>query len=187
MSSKLLYTTAELADLANVTPRTVRYYVANGLLPSSGRPGPGAKFGNDHLARILLIRRLQRDHLPLAEIRRRLESLGEDSLMHVKGDAREGPDTALEYVRSALSEMHGSTSAEPRSHDRSETVDPSAPKALKAAGSTPSHPLDRSRWERVPLTPDVELHLRRPLGRHQQKQVERLIAIGRELLEEDGT
>jgi hypothetical protein len=46
-------------------------------------------------------------------------------------------------------------------------------------------PIERSQWDRVALSPDVELHIRRPLGRTQQKQVDRLVAIARELLEED--
>jgi DNA-binding transcriptional MerR regulator len=36
------YDLAELCDLADVTPRTVRYYVQQGLLPSPGARGPGA-------------------------------------------------------------------------------------------------------------------------------------------------
>ncbi len=66
------YTLQDLADLAEVTPRTIRYYVAQGLLPSPDRVGPGALYGPGHLARLRLIRRLQREHLPLAEIRSRL-------------------------------------------------------------------------------------------------------------------
>jgi hypothetical protein len=58
---------------------------------------------------------------------------------------------------------------------------PAAP--MKPAPETP--PADRSQWDRVVLVPDVELHVRRPLTRHLNKRVERLIAIARELLEED--
>jgi hypothetical protein len=46
-------------------------------------------------------------------------------------------------------------------------------------------PTERSQWDRIQLSPDVELHIRRPLGRAQQKQVDRLVAITRELLEEE--
>src|SRR5262249_49068361 len=46
-------------------------------------------------------------------------------------------------------------------------------------------PMERSQWDRIAPSPDVELHTRRPLGRAQQKQVDRLVAIARELLEED--
>ena len=44
---------------------------------------------------------------------------------------------------------------------------------------------DRSQWERIVLAPDVELHIRRPLARAQNKQVDRLVTIARELLEEE--
>src|ERR671913_1542688 len=69
------YTLIDLARLADVTPRTVRYYVAQGLLPSPEAAGPATRYGEAHLARLRLIKRLQRDHLPLAEIRLRLERL----------------------------------------------------------------------------------------------------------------
>jgi hypothetical protein len=45
--------------------------------------------------------------------------------------------------------------------------------------------MERSQWERISLGPDVELHIRRPLMRAQQKGVDRLVTIARELLEED--
>ena len=44
---------------------------------------------------------------------------------------------------------------------------------------------DRSQWDRVALTQDVELHIRRPLGRDANRRVDRLISIARQLLEED--
>jgi hypothetical protein len=48
-----------------------------------------------------------------------------------------------------------------------------------------AQPIERSQWERIVLAPDVELHIRRPLARAQNKQVDRLVTIARELLEED--
>src|SRR3954452_8774108 len=98
------YSLTELADLAGVTPRTVRYYLAQGLLPAVGQTGPGSKYGETHLARLRLIRRLQAEHLPLAEIRRRLEGLsGPDILTLAAAPAPPVPtDSALDYVRTVL-------------------------------------------------------------------------------------
>src|ERR671916_1871922 len=70
----------ELSSAAGVTPRTIRYYVQQGLLPSPGTRGPGTRYERAHLDRLQLIRRLQRLHLPLAEIRRRLEALDDDGV-----------------------------------------------------------------------------------------------------------
>jgi DNA-binding transcriptional MerR regulator len=66
------YRLRELANAAGGTPRTVRYYIAQGLLPSPGRLGPHTRYGADHLARLRLVRRLQDEGLSLAEIRERL-------------------------------------------------------------------------------------------------------------------
>ena len=71
---------AELATLAGTTPRTVRYYVSVGLLPSPGQVGPGARYSDAHLRRLRLIRRLQAEHQPLAEIRSRLDGLDDDQV-----------------------------------------------------------------------------------------------------------
>jgi hypothetical protein len=82
------------------------------------------------------------------------------------------------------------------SHSMAEDVVPDyGPRPLAAAPAAPApapapaeptvRPGDRSQWERIVLAPDVELHIRRPLPRAQNKQVDRLVTIARELLEED--
>lgn len=71
--SRPAYRLTELADAAGVTPRTVRYYIAQGLLESPGRLGPQTRYGDEHLERLRLIRGLQDERLSLGEIRRRLD------------------------------------------------------------------------------------------------------------------
>ena len=48
----------ELADLVGVPVRTVRYYIAEGLLPGPGTRGKGTVYGEEHLLRLRLIRLL---------------------------------------------------------------------------------------------------------------------------------
>jgi len=43
----------------------------------------------------------------------------------------------------------------------------------------------QSTWERVRLSRDVELNIRRPLSREQTKQVDDLIEAARKILSED--
>ena len=62
--------------------------------------------------------------------------------------------------------------------------EPSAP-APAAQADPPTTTLERSQWERIALGADVELHIRRPLTRTQQKGIDRLVTIARELLEEE--
>jgi DNA-binding transcriptional MerR regulator len=53
------YTARGLAELVGLSERTVRYYVAEGLLPPPPRRGRGAHFGEGHLTRLKLIRAMQ--------------------------------------------------------------------------------------------------------------------------------
>ena len=181
------YSLQDLADLTRVTPRTIRFYVAQGLLPSPGRVGPGATYGPGHLARLRLIRQLQREHLPLAEIRSRLESLDDAAVVTIVEAPRTPPTpgSAADYIRGVLAKSRvsdlpaASALAAP-----ARLMAPPLP-AMHVAPAPETQAADRSQWDRFVLVPDVELHVRRPLTRHLNKRVERLIAIARELLEED--
>jgi DNA-binding transcriptional MerR regulator len=183
----------ELAGAAGVTPRTVRYYISEGLLPSPDR-GPRAQYDPDHLARLRLIRQLQRNHLPLAEIRRRLAELS-DADVHAALSTPPQPgvrESALEYVRSVLQEparlSFNARLAAPDAAPVAPTMRGLAAEyplpAAPAAQSASVQP-DRSHWERVSLSPDVELHIRRPLTRGQNRAVSRLIGLARQVLEEE--
>ena len=96
------YKLTKLADLAGVSQRTIRYYLSQGLLVSTGSAGPGAKYDDLHLARLRLIRRLQREHQPLAEIRRQLDVVGNDQILTLGESPTPQPDSALDYVRRLL-------------------------------------------------------------------------------------
>jgi DNA-binding transcriptional MerR regulator len=207
------YSLSDLARLADVTPRTVRYYVSQGLLPAPDAAGPATRYGEAHLARLRLIRRLQRDHLPLSEIRARLERMGDDEVTAAV-EALGGPDPepsqepgeTLAFVRSLMASS-GLTPASggelrapaspllmrsvmaPPDPVASEPAAPPVPPAPSTpstpASASPGSPAQRSTWERLVITADVELHVRRPLDRRTNKRVDQLERIARELLEDD--
>ena len=129
------YSLGDLARLADVTPRTVRYYVALGLLPSPEAAGPATRYGEGHLARLRLIRRLQRDHLPLAEIRIRLERMADDEIIATvaaldprEPDPSRDPGDTLAFVRSLMQQ----TGIRPTVADRGAAPDISARVAAPA-------------------------------------------------------
>ena len=84
------YTLTDLAKLADVTPRTIRYYISQGLLPSPGQQGPSTRYDDSHRDLLRVIRKLQNAHLPLAEIRARLRSITGRQLETMAGGARSG-------------------------------------------------------------------------------------------------
>jgi len=70
--SEALYAIGELADLAGISRRTVRYYVQEGLLPPPLGLGRGNHYGREHLDRLLQVKALQEAGRTLDEIRQLL-------------------------------------------------------------------------------------------------------------------
>lgn len=210
------FTLRQLSHLSGVTPRTVHFYIQQGLLRAAGSPGPGAKYDEGHLARLRLIRRLQREHLPLAEIRKRFEAMDDEAIRTAVTELREDPlpdpASALDYVRRLL--VRDRTGAATRIYRLAPSaVMPAARQATPAAALEsrrasslegfasraevgqvqPLEPVqaprpsvaERSQWERYLLAPDIELHVRRPLSRDQNRRVERLLALAHTILDEE--
>lgn len=206
MPSETGFAITELAALTDIPVRTIRYYIAQGLLPSPGREGPSTRYDEAFLARLQLINQLRAAHLPLAEIRKRLATLTDDEAMAlVAVPAPEPPESAIDYVRALLeprspvgptSPVQPSASPAPpmllkrAAMEPTATFEPAVPAgpaapdaaALPATDRKPPTS-ERSQWERIVIEPDVELHVRRPLSRHQNRRVERLLAFIRELYE----
>ncbi len=188
------YSLQDLADLTEVTPRTIRYYVAQGLLSSPEGAGPGTRYSEGHLVRLRLIRQLQREHLPLAEIRARIAGLDDEAITELleAPTAAGVNESAVDYIRAVLGggvapgQMQAPAPMPgPSLLRRMALPDMPAAAAPDAPSTAPSSIPDRSQWDRISLAPDIELHIRRPLSRLQNKRVDRLLAIARQLLEED--
>lgn len=63
------YKVSELAQIAGVTKRTIHYYISKGLLFPSYGTGINSTYNDNHLKRILLIKKLQSEFMPLSKIR----------------------------------------------------------------------------------------------------------------------
>jgi DNA-binding transcriptional MerR regulator len=63
---------ADLADAAGIEKRTLRFYIARGLLPGPSEAGRNAVYGQEHLDRLAEISRLKKKGLTLTEIGREL-------------------------------------------------------------------------------------------------------------------
>jgi len=172
----------ELCEHADATPRTVHFYVQQGLLPPAGSPGPGARYSVGHVARIKLIRLLQKQHLPLAEIARRTKGLSDEQIAALIAETKqrraEERGSALDYVRSVLAEArtrgHATQTPAPQTTPRRPAMPMDAVSAPAMA--------ERSQWERYTLADGMELHVRRPLSRVEQRKLDKLMAAARTIL-----
>jgi len=73
-----------MADLEAATPfnaRTIRYYIAQGMIASAHGRGPTATYDEDHLLRLRMITELKGQYLPLEQIGERLRAMTTDDLV----------------------------------------------------------------------------------------------------------
>lgn len=64
------YKVSELAEKAGVTKRTIHYYISKGLLLPPDGNGVNSLYNDKHLERLLLIKKLQSEYMPLNKIRK---------------------------------------------------------------------------------------------------------------------
>ncbi|MBJ6760090.1 MerR family transcriptional regulator [Myxococcaceae bacterium JPH2] len=127
---------AELAEAAEVSPRTVRYYVQRGLLSAPPFRGPDTVYTEEHLVRLKAIRVLQARFLPLDAIQAELTRLTPEALR-------------------TLSESDATTTPPhvPASHPMTGASKPHAP---PRRGDRKDEGVRYQRWE---LAPGLELQL----------------------------
>lgn len=135
--------------------RTIRYYIAEGLIQSTDeKQGTASVFSYLNLLQLVAVKKLQVEHLPIRKIRELVTGKGEAELetllgIGLKSDAK-GSD-AKRYLESLLTSAPASQAAPLKSPRRSMAL-PSPPVAAadSASGS----------WQRVEIEPGLELHIR---------------------------
>lgn len=134
------WTLAELARLAEISPRTITEYLAAGLLTPPEFRGPATRYRREHLLRLMAIREAKIDgHKRLKAVKLKLEGMGNREVESWLA-ARRIPEPA----RAAL----GFSGSAP----------PDAPGA-----ETPSTP-PMQHWKTLELMPGLELSLRTDSG-----------------------
>ncbi|MFN8541039.1 MAG: MerR family transcriptional regulator [Thermomicrobiales bacterium] len=196
------YRLNELTDATGVTSRTIRFYIAEGLLPPPQGAGPASVYTSAHRDRLRLIGLLKDQYLPLREIRRRLATLTDAQVraeLQAQPQLQELPEevamspappspplsappsppgnSAADYLDSVLN--RDARPAAPR---------PSAPPAYFPPAPQPSTPAPtptptREQWERIALADGIELHVRDD-RRQERILLEALIRQARKLLGE---
>ena len=181
----------ELAREAGVSVRTIRYYVAEGLLPPTAESGPRAAYGQAHLDRLRAIGELKNAFLPLKEIRRQLAGMDEAEIHrlaeraavttrdadvmpmmappderagrgHERFSVREEPPDAAGYIANVLRESRREPAARPRPHE------PTAPA--------------ETAWRRIALGDEAELLISADAYERRKDQIEALVDWARKLL-----
>lgn len=163
------YLIHELAEMGNVTVRTIRYYTDEGLLPQPVIQGKYAYYTTDHLRRLELIRQMKEAFLPLREIRQAIGAMTDEEVLSRLKNANftinppnwhspenhpvEPGESARDYIDRI---MERQTVLRYRA-----TPTPSPPPISPMKKQAPvRQPLARENWQRIELAPGIELHVR---------------------------
>ncbi|UNC91260.1 MerR family transcriptional regulator [Candidatus Contubernalis alkaliaceticus] len=91
------YRIGELSQKANVTRRTIHYYISKGLLPPAEGAGVSSYYSDEHLYRILLIKKLQDKYLPLEKIKEIITRLSLDEVIEQLDTVEEGEHDFIKH------------------------------------------------------------------------------------------
>ena len=185
-----------LADATGIEERTVRSYIERGLLPGAHARGRAATYSKEHLSRLRVIQSLRRarPNIGLSEIRVFLQNLSPDQIDRLAGGeisaAARVIDVSIRPDGADWQDAADDDSEVPRTID----WEMSAAKLTGAerlvgllrevSGFTP--PVLTSKvegWQRIAVTPDVELSVRGEFGSDQLAAFRELADLLRHLLQ----
>lgn len=159
------YSLDELSRLADISPRTVRYYIVEGLLPPPLTSGRNATYSQEHLDRLNAIAAMKEMYLPLREIRHRLNTLTSEQMRDSAYLASLSQAVAMDRAgrrHGRRARMHGEHQMSHREHrgrHRHEEHNPEALESRLAIEPMEDQPVTQT-WDRIPLGDDAELLIR---------------------------
>ena len=168
-------TIEELAERVDMSVRTIRYYIAEGLLPGPEGRGKATAYGEEHVQRLRLIRLLSNQHMPLAEMSQLLNRLSlievqallAEEEQHAKEGEQAGRQPApQEYIAGLLKNARVIR----------EVVPPAAPTYAKKSYSQPAASAGET-WTRWELLPGLELHVKVSVEERHSYLIERIFKI----------
>ncbi|MGC4106800.1 MAG: MerR family transcriptional regulator [Thermomicrobiales bacterium] len=178
------YTLEDLTSIAGVTARTVRYYIAEGLLPPPDGAGPASAYTDTHRNRLLLIGILKDAYLPLKEIRRRMAAMSEAEIADAVADRlmpaspttpssprHDAPPADVSPAADAAAYIDHVLEAQRPTLRR--TASPRLPAAMPAPHQ-PSRATASATatWKRLSIAPEAELLIEEDAYRRRQEQVD---------------
>jgi DNA-binding transcriptional MerR regulator len=190
------YSLRNLADATGIEERTVRSYIERGLLPGAHARGRAATYSKEHLSRLRVIQSLRRarPNIGLSEIRIFLQNLSPEQIDRLAG----GEISAGPRIIDASIRPDGADSQDVADDDNEipRTIDweMSAAKLTGAerlvgllrevSSFTPPAPTSKVEgWQRIAVTPDVELSVRAEFDTNQLAAFRELADLLRHLLQ----
>jgi len=195
-------TLEDLASQSGLTLRTLRFYMQEGLLPGPDTRGKYARYSQQHLERLELIRRMKDLRLPLQEIRQLIDNMTPEEMSQLRRyqdeivqklninkyamdetrEINEKPSSALDYIHS-IQVVQENVRAYQQAKEPTPLANAIRPKIHKQIEpATPQPSAGQETWRRIQLADGIELNVREIGDQHEQQQLEQLIQSVRKLI-----
>lgn len=148
--NRQLMTIRQLADRANVTQRTIRYYTDEGLIDAPVDKVRMPRYTERHLLQLQAAAHLKASYMPLRVIRARLAGLGDAELRDLISSVPQPvpvsvAEQSLDYT---IAQHHVPQVMQSSAYAATDDAEP-------AQAGTDAH-----RWHRVVIDDGIELHFR---------------------------
>lgn len=196
-------TLEDLSTYSGLTLRTLRYYIQEGILQGPDSRGKYARYSQEHLDRIELIRRLKELRLPLQEIGQIIENMTPEEISKVreyqdilktKIKRPEFPKTSeLSFSNNKSSALEYIRELESRFDNVQEIANAPARKihsVVSNANLIPSIPVEKhdyrintpkEEWTRFVIKDGVELNIKRTIGTDNEVRIGILVEYAKRL------
>lgn len=192
------FSLTELADSTGIEARTIRSYIERGLLPNADTRGRGASYSEEHLARLRVIQSLRRArrNIALGDIRILLQQFTPEQirgLAHGSITASVNPinESSIEHDDELTGDEEDGSNEFPRAIDwavsakRLTGVERLVSLFREISGRRSSAPQSKFEgWQRISVTPDVELSIRSDFDANQLASFRELADLLRHLLQQ---
>ena len=180
-------TIEDLANQSGLPLRTLRFYIQEGILQGPDTRGKFARYSQQHLDRIELIRRLKDLRTPINEIKQMLENISEEELHQLlkyqnlvalqftnlqtnqlkERRISEPGKSALDYIQNIFPDIAKDASADNRMTLRSPLAQIAEGKGVKRSR--------QETWRRIVISEGIEINIREPRNRDEEINIEKLV------------
>ncbi len=196
------YSLQRLSELTELTARTIRSYISQGLLDGPDQLGRYAKYTDAHLKRLESIMYMTKKGKSFQEIGELLLALGHDAILSMRDNdeviaEKQNPETAsrttsdiLDYIRDWKDAAAGARTEQPAKSQAGTKVEPTGLDRLldelqKSLGSSFPEAKTKTRaqeWTQVDVTPDIRLSVRGKFSDNEKVRLTRIADALRRIL-----
>ena len=163
----------DLSDRSGIPVRTIRFYITERILAGPEGRGSATFYTEEHLTRLLLVREMSLQRLPLTEIRERLELVSSAELGQMLSDAQQRGRSEAATKAGSPKEYISAMLTQVREQRGAYGPAPSVQSPLASAASP------RDLWRRIRLRPGIELHVSLEAERTDAEMIEQIEELAR--------